>query len=231
MFKDILRQLRTERNLTQAEIAEAIGVSAATIGNYEQGTREPRKKEIWQKLSDYFGVSIDSLMDKSYVSTNDQKPPLKESESIKRNYFKQIRSDIPIVYNGINITPLVIPNPGESISVTTEQRYAYIEFNSLSGHAIFARHNLLDILKALKQAAIDDISKNLTDITKRIDHDVIYWYKKCWNNIDDIFPEVTDLETLYDLIDKCLCVDMIAAEEFYLEAIQENYDWLRYKLH
>lgn len=68
MFKDRLRQLRIERNLTQAEIAKAMGVSAATIGNYEQGTREPRNNEMWKKLADYFGVSIDYLMDKEDVS-------------------------------------------------------------------------------------------------------------------------------------------------------------------
>lgn len=65
MFKDKLKQLRTERNLTQSDIAKAIGVSPATIGNYEQGTREPRNNEMWQKLADYFNISVDELMDKS----------------------------------------------------------------------------------------------------------------------------------------------------------------------
>lgn len=65
MFKDKLKQLRTEHNLTQSDIARAIGVSPATIGNYEQGTREPRNNEIWQKLADYFNISVDELMDKS----------------------------------------------------------------------------------------------------------------------------------------------------------------------
>lgn len=68
MFKDRLKQLRVERNLTQAEIAKAIGVSAATIGNYEQGTREPRNNEMWQKLADYFNVSTDYLRDKENAS-------------------------------------------------------------------------------------------------------------------------------------------------------------------
>lgn len=68
MFKDRLRQLRIERNLTQAEIAKAIGVSAATIGNYEQGTREPRNNEMWKKLGYYFNVSVDYLMNKENVS-------------------------------------------------------------------------------------------------------------------------------------------------------------------
>lgn len=64
MFKERLKQLRNERNLTQSELAKAIGVSAATIGNYEQGTREPRNNEMWKKLAYFFNVSIDYLMDK-----------------------------------------------------------------------------------------------------------------------------------------------------------------------
>ena len=63
MFKDKLKQLRTEHNLTQAVVANELGVSSATIGNYEQGTREPRNHEMWQKIADYFNVSVDELMD------------------------------------------------------------------------------------------------------------------------------------------------------------------------
>lgn len=70
MFKDKLKQLRIERKLTQADVAKAIGVSAATIGNYEQGTREPRNNEIWKKLADYFEVSVDVLMDKNTIDQN-----------------------------------------------------------------------------------------------------------------------------------------------------------------
>ena len=65
MFKDKLKYLRIENNLTQADIAKAIGVSPATIGNYEQGTREPRNNEMWQKLASYFNISVDELMDKN----------------------------------------------------------------------------------------------------------------------------------------------------------------------
>lgn len=68
MFKDKLKQLRIERNLTQADVANAIGVSPATVGNYEQGTREPGNSVIWQNIADYFGVSVNYLMDKNVVS-------------------------------------------------------------------------------------------------------------------------------------------------------------------
>lgn len=61
MFKDILRNLREKRGLSQSELAKIIGVTAGTIGNYEQGTRHPRNATL-QALSEYFEVSIDYLL-------------------------------------------------------------------------------------------------------------------------------------------------------------------------
>ena len=82
MFKDKLKQLRIDRNLTQAEVAKAIGISAATIGNYEQGTREPRNNEMWQKLADYFGVSVDYLMEKG---ANNQHSDINNNKIMQEN--------------------------------------------------------------------------------------------------------------------------------------------------
>lgn len=232
MFKDRLKQLRIARNLTQAEIAKAIGVSAATIGNYEQGTREPRNNEMWQKLAAYFDVSVDELMEKeTYIPLNQRILDIEDAESPKRDRFNQFRTDIPIIYDGVDITTMVRAKIGEVNRATKEQRYAYIEFNSRSGHVLFARDNLIDILKDIKDMQTSDILTNLTDIIERIENEIVYWYNKCWNNIDDIFPKVTNLETLFDLLDKCLCVDMIAEQEFSLIPIQYNYYWLRKKFH
>lgn len=240
MFKDKLKQLRIDKGLTQADVAKAIGVSAATIGNYEQGTREPRNNEMWQKLSDYFNVSIDYLMDnadsdnvttKSYVPVSERIYPISETENTtKKNPFKQFREDVPIIYDDVDITPLIFAKLGEVVSVTREQRYAYTEFSSRSGHVLFARKNLLSIIEDIKECSKDSIIRNFEEIVHRIEHNVIYWYKRCWNNIDDLFPTATNLETLYDLLSKCICVDMIAEQEFTLLPIGEDFEWLRNKL-
>lgn len=55
--KNRLRELRKNKNETIDDIAKIIGVSRATINNYERGTHEP-KLETWQKLADYFGVPV-----------------------------------------------------------------------------------------------------------------------------------------------------------------------------
>lgn len=230
MFKDKLKHLRIENNLTQADIAKAIGVSPATIGNYEQGTREPRNNEMWQKLADYFNISVDELMDKD----NNIQYTIKiggSTSPAKEKWIQQYRTDTKIIYNDVDITSLVNANYGERTPVTREQQYAYTEYSSRSGHVIYARRKLLSILNEIHSKSINEISENLSDLIEYVENYVVYWYKRCWNNIDDLFPIANSLDTLYDLLDKCLCVDMIAQQEFTLIPINEDFDWLREKLH
>ena len=52
-----IKELRQSKGLTQAELAQKVGVSNQAIHYYENDKREP-KMETWQKLADYFGVSV-----------------------------------------------------------------------------------------------------------------------------------------------------------------------------
>jgi transcriptional regulator with XRE-family HTH domain len=65
-FNEVLKELRTSKNVTQAELAKAIGVSASTIGMYESGEREPNF-ETEEKIADYFNVSLDALRGKEDI--------------------------------------------------------------------------------------------------------------------------------------------------------------------
>lgn len=230
MFKDKLRQLRKEHNLTQTDLAKALGVSPATIGNYEQGTRTPRNNETWQKLADYFGVSIDELIDDDTNIRYSVKIGSPVSSS-KKDWTRQSRTDTKIIYNGVDITSLVNADYNEPTPVTRNQQYTYAEYTSRSGHALYARKMLLNILDDLHSKSVNEISENLYNIAEDIENHVVYWYKKCWSDIDDLFPTANNIETLYDLLDKCLCVDIIAQQEFTLIPIDGDFDWLREKLH
>ena len=63
MFSDRLRQLRESKGLTQQQLADKLDVSKSTIANYECGFREPKDNSTWIKISKYFNVSVDYLMD------------------------------------------------------------------------------------------------------------------------------------------------------------------------
>ena len=56
-----LKDLRSELNLTQEQLAQAVGLSRDTYKNYEQ-QRTEMSYDILFKLADYFGVSIDYLL-------------------------------------------------------------------------------------------------------------------------------------------------------------------------
>lgn len=53
-----IKELRESSNISQRELANSIGVSQQAIANYENGERSPRKKEIWEKLANYFNVPV-----------------------------------------------------------------------------------------------------------------------------------------------------------------------------
>ena len=60
MAKNRIKELRTKKGLSQAQLANELGVSNQIISFYENDKREP-KIEMWQKLADFFGVSIPYL--------------------------------------------------------------------------------------------------------------------------------------------------------------------------
>lgn len=55
-----LKMLRIDRNISQSDLAKAIGISQNAISSYEAGKRTPRN-EIKVKLANYFGQTIGSL--------------------------------------------------------------------------------------------------------------------------------------------------------------------------
>ena len=55
-----IKELRECRNISQEELATALNTTQQSISLYESGDREPKLK-IWQKLADFFNVSVPYL--------------------------------------------------------------------------------------------------------------------------------------------------------------------------
>lgn len=60
-FKDILKQLRQDKGVSQKEVAKALNVSDDSIYNWEKGRSEPSINELIN-LADYFNVTVDFLI-------------------------------------------------------------------------------------------------------------------------------------------------------------------------
>ena len=61
MFGMRIELLREKNGWSQAELARRIGVSASSVGMYEQGRREP-SLDLVVRLANEFGVTTDYLL-------------------------------------------------------------------------------------------------------------------------------------------------------------------------
>jgi transcriptional regulator with XRE-family HTH domain len=72
---DRICRLRTDKNVTQQEVATALYVDRVTVSQWEQGTRDIKSGSIID-IAEYFGVSTDYLLG----LTNIQNPDIKTRE-------------------------------------------------------------------------------------------------------------------------------------------------------
>lgn len=70
MFAQRLKQLRTERQISQSELASALNISNRTISMYEQGNSEPNVDTL-SKIADFFNVTTDYLIGRTEGRTID----------------------------------------------------------------------------------------------------------------------------------------------------------------
>lgn len=72
-----LRSVREQRNLSQKQVADYLGITSQAYGYYERGERNPGSDNL-RKLANYFDVSVDYLLgrDQGQNQTNNRYIPL-----------------------------------------------------------------------------------------------------------------------------------------------------------
>ncbi|WP_432629023.1 helix-turn-helix domain-containing protein [Brotaphodocola sp.] len=85
-FNEILKQLRNRDNLSQAELAQKLGVAKSTIGMYESGKREP-DFETLESIADFFNVDMNFLLGRN-GSENDHYYLNDETRQIAQEAFE-----------------------------------------------------------------------------------------------------------------------------------------------
>ena len=60
-FKDRLKELRLERNMSQLELGKLVNMSKMAISHWERGHSEPSIEQL-KILATFFDVSIDYLI-------------------------------------------------------------------------------------------------------------------------------------------------------------------------
>jgi transcriptional regulator with XRE-family HTH domain len=63
-FERNLRWLRKQKRITQAGMAEALGLKRTTVANYETGVSQPGF-EVLREVARFYGVSVDDLLSRN----------------------------------------------------------------------------------------------------------------------------------------------------------------------
>lgn len=123
MLGEKIKIYRENKNMTQYEIAEILGVKPTTVSKYESGTLEPNIESL-KKLAELFEVSIDELLkeDNFDVSQINILDILREQKNMKLKGNLYHNTQITFAYNTNHI---------EGSKLTENQtRYIY-ETNTL----------------------------------------------------------------------------------------------------
>lgn len=70
LFKDRLKHLRKEKELTQDDLAQTLGYTRSAISGYELGRNEPSNEDL-KKLAIYFDVDLAYLLGASDIRKKD----------------------------------------------------------------------------------------------------------------------------------------------------------------
>ena len=61
-FGEKVKTLRKTKDMSQTQLAQAVGVSLRTVGGWEKEGRYPKQHELYQKLADTLGCDVSYLM-------------------------------------------------------------------------------------------------------------------------------------------------------------------------
>lgn len=134
-----IKEIRQEKNLSQTDIAKALGVTRQAISLYEKGDREP-KLETWQKLADFFGVSvpylqgISDIKDLETVSTFEkfleslEKTPDGKSTKVPVNEMLALMNGLKLK-TFLKINSSIISKQNGELSENDLKKYNKIAFN------------------------------------------------------------------------------------------------------
>ena len=167
MIGERLKKLRENKNMTQGDVAEALGVNTATISKYESNSLEPSIESI-KKLADLYDITIDELLkDEQFdVSKINVLEVLKEQKDMKLKGNLYHNTQIIFAYNTNHI---------EGSKLTEDQtRYIY-ETNTLLTEKDSAI-NIDDVIETMNHFKLVDYMIDIAN--KKLSENMIKQFHK-----------------------------------------------------
>lgn len=165
-----IKELRNKKGLSQAQLADELGISNQIISFYENDKREP-KIEMWQKLADFFGVSVPYLQDNTFSKTDIFRIMSKEYVSPSSDPFWCSEIDAHLFIIGENdlsdtFTKDEIKNFTSDVEKFFKDNFQFVFFTKKG-------KELLMIEKSKKKSVTDKICRNLCDAVDFVDAHLI----------------------------------------------------------
>ena len=100
---NIIKELRRKKGIQQKELALEMGVSRATVSDWESNKKNPSGERL-KKLADYFNVDELTVLGKNVIDLNTIEDDPSETEKIKRHILDKLKefdgNTELITYNG-----------------------------------------------------------------------------------------------------------------------------------
>lgn len=161
MLGEKLKKYRENKKMTQAEIAQALGIKSATVSKYESGILEPNIEAL-KKLSELFEVTIDELLndeqDRFDISKINLLNILSEQKEMKLKGNLYHNTQIIFAYNTNHI---------EGSKLTEDQTRCIFETNTIlfEGETIASVDDILETANHFKLVdyMLEKAEENLTE--------------------------------------------------------------------
>lgn len=104
MFFDKLKQLMEEKNISAYKLGKDTGISFGTFSSFKKNKNTNPQKETLNKLSKYFNVSVDFLLDKTddrEIKKNIDENNVNEQQE---EYKQEQQTEIYNIYDKLNDT-------------------------------------------------------------------------------------------------------------------------------
>jgi len=90
-FGNFVCQLREQKNMTQAELADQLGVTPAAVSKWENGSSKPRVEVLFQ-LAQILGVRAEELMAGTFLVNDTLDPEVIQQINARYTYLQKIDS-------------------------------------------------------------------------------------------------------------------------------------------
>lgn len=158
-FCTMLRRIREERQFSQKDVADYVGVTRQAIAAYETGKREPDYR-ILKQLADFFHVSVDFLLGRTECPEESSLTVRKNIELIKGTMsFKEFSEDISLKV-GVFIFPKLIEDYIKGTKVpNTATLKVFAKYAGVSEEFFFKLNNKFLLKKEKELKDFDDSSR------------------------------------------------------------------------